>query len=866
MLLTKKDRKYLAFYYEFIHPEINTMKKLLGLIPYSLLLIPFLSKAQIAINNTAANPDASAILDLKTGNTGVNKGFLPQSVALTNVTVATPVTSPATGLIVYSSTAPAGGNGTGYYYWNGTAWASLNSVFGGSGTNNYVARWTPNATSLGTGLIQDNNTSVSIDTTPVTGAMLFVNSNSVGHSGIITRGDTALSAHGTKYGITAYSTNIGISANSNNIGILSHGAGYGISASGGNYGGEFTSPNGVGVYGAGGSKGGYFIGTKGQGVYSSSTTAAGDSSIGATYGVFGSSNNYGGWFTSSQGYGVVGISYEHSLGVGVSGYCDSSYGYGVVGEGNYVGVDGVGQYGVYGDGVYYGVYGLGYIGGDFNGQQQGVVGISSHAAGDSSIGITYGVYGLSSIKKGFGIYGTNNATGGVGVKAIGDTALTAYGTRDGIKAYGSTENGVEGFGANAGVYGSGANFGGRFLSAAGQGVYSSSSYAAGDSSIGVTYGGFFKGTSGPGVYSKSSTVAGDSSIGKTYGGYFSATAGIGVDGGGTSYGGYFTATKGQGVYSASSGAAGDSTTGKTYGLYSATSDPSGTHAGVYAVDNNVNNGWGLIASGFGGVSASGHLYGVSASGGNFGVYGTAPDAGVYGVGENFGGGVGVQGFGYNATIASWPLNSGNVFSGTSYGLYAAQTTAATTGVAAIYAQDAQTSDNVQVNAWSGSTHYKVLGSFAGSVSCAVKDLNGDKVVMHCPETPEFYFEDYGEGQLMNGKAHIDLDPILAKNVAIDEKHHLRVFIQLDGDCKGVYVANKTTTGFDVVELNGGASNTSFEWHIICNAKDENEGGVVNHNQDLRFEKAPLVKMFQTKTESGLKVPPTIIQPSIQGKN
>ncbi len=75
-----------------------------------------LCNAQIAINNTAANPDASAILDLNTGNSGVNKGFLAPQVALTDVTVAAPVTSPATGLMVYSTTAPTGGNGTGYYY------------------------------------------------------------------------------------------------------------------------------------------------------------------------------------------------------------------------------------------------------------------------------------------------------------------------------------------------------------------------------------------------------------------------------------------------------------------------------------------------------------------------------------------------------------------------------------------------------------------------------------------------------------------------------------------------------------------------------------------------------------------------------
>src|ERR1700692_1265867 len=81
--------------------------------------------AQIAINNTAANPDASAILDLKTGNTGVNKGFLPQAVALTATNSALPITGPATGLIVYNTATtgtPPYNVVPAYYYWNGTQW------------------------------------------------------------------------------------------------------------------------------------------------------------------------------------------------------------------------------------------------------------------------------------------------------------------------------------------------------------------------------------------------------------------------------------------------------------------------------------------------------------------------------------------------------------------------------------------------------------------------------------------------------------------------------------------------------------------------------------------------------------------------
>lgn len=57
-----------------------------------------------------------------------NKGFLPPRVALTATNAASPVTSPATGLLVYN-TATAGTSPNsvtpGYYYWNGTAWINI---------------------------------------------------------------------------------------------------------------------------------------------------------------------------------------------------------------------------------------------------------------------------------------------------------------------------------------------------------------------------------------------------------------------------------------------------------------------------------------------------------------------------------------------------------------------------------------------------------------------------------------------------------------------------------------------------------------------------------------------------------------------
>jgi len=75
----------------------------------------------VGINATGASPDASAGLDVSFSN----KGVLMPKVALTALNVGSPITSPATGLIVYN-TATAGtapNNVTpGYYFWNGTVW------------------------------------------------------------------------------------------------------------------------------------------------------------------------------------------------------------------------------------------------------------------------------------------------------------------------------------------------------------------------------------------------------------------------------------------------------------------------------------------------------------------------------------------------------------------------------------------------------------------------------------------------------------------------------------------------------------------------------------------------------------------------
>lgn len=145
----------------------------------------------------------------------------------------------------------------------------------------------------------------------------------------------------------------------------------------------------------------------------------------------------------------------------------------------------------------------------------------------------------------------------------------------------------------------------------------------------------------------------------------------------------------------------------------------------------------------------------------------------------------------------------------------------------------------RVGYWNGVAYRKIEG--AGTVNTIVKDLNDDYVVMTCPEAPENLFMDFGIGKLTNGKTYISIDPILTKNIIVNEKHPLKVYIQLEGECNGVYVTNKTATGFEVIELNKGTSSVDFSWQIVATMGDQTvtsyDGKKRTAKYDGRFDKA-----------------------------
>jgi hypothetical protein len=89
---------------------------------------------------------------------------------------------------------------------------------------------------------------------------------------------------------------------------------------------------------------------------------------------------------------------------------------------------------------------------------------------------------------------------------------------------------------------------------------------------------------------------------------------------------------------------------------------------------------------------------------------------------------------------------------------------------------------------------------------------GRSVITYEPQASIQTIEDVGEVQVVRGQAVVRLDPTFAS--AIDSRAPYLVFITPLGDTNGLYVAQKTASGF-VVREHGGASNVAFDYRIVA---------------------------------------------------
>ena len=117
-------------------------------------------------------------------------------------------------------------------------------------------------------------------------------------------------------------------------------------------------------------------------------------------------------------------------------------------------------------------------------------------------------------------------------------------------------------------------------------------------------------------------------------------------------------------------------------------------------------------------------------------------------------------------------------------------------------------NGVRISTVAGKVGLEVLG---GSKNAVVGVDDGARL-LYTEESSEVWFTDYGFGSLEDGLAVINIDPIFAQTVNLqDEAYH--VFVQVYGDAQ-VYVSNRTPAQFEV-HLSNGNPNVEFSYRIVA---------------------------------------------------
>jgi hypothetical protein len=137
--------------------------------------------------------------------------------------------------------------------------------------------------------------------------------------------------------------------------------------------------------------------------------------------------------------------------------------------------------------------------------------------------------------------------------------------------------------------------------------------------------------------------------------------------------------------------------------------------------------------------------------------------------------------------------------------------------------------------------------FAGIKDAIVPFPDGTKRVLHCMESPEHWFEDFGAGKLKRGSAVVKLD---ADFVKVIKRGGYHVFLTPRGDCRGLYVRSQGGASFEVRELAGGNSSAAFSYRIVGRRKD-----IKGHRRFAKIEtRLPLPRARPARTAPRMKIP------------
>jgi len=267
-----------------------------------------------------------------------------------------------------------------------------------------------------------------------------------------------------------------------------------------------------------------------------------------------------------------------------------------------------------------------------------------------------------------------------------------------------------------------------------------------------------------------------------------------------------------------------------YGVATSTTT-TGTAFGVEGVTaGSSNTSYGVVGDAVATTGIPYGVYGVSQSPtgvGTFGQNGTISGSGFEWLGFN-------QGYGIFGDAGTVPGNTGlggfadngkaGVFQNNSSSGYVTLDVIAVNAASNIFlASNTATGGECQID-----PHANL--SCSGTIT-GVAPLDGGArtVALSAIESPKNWFEDFGFAQLSGGSAVVAIDADFAQTVNTATDY--MVIPVPNGDCKGLYVTNKTPTSFEVRELGGGTSSIRFDYRIVVLRKNYENVRFADHTND-----------------------------------
>jgi hypothetical protein len=245
-----------------------------------------------------------------------------------------------------------------------------------------------------------------------------------------------------------------------------------------------------------------------------------------------------------------------------------------------------------------------------------------------------------------------------------------------------------------------------------------------------------------------------------------------------------------------------------------------------------------------GVDAFGTAYGLYAGGGSYGVSGIGNAAGTLGTvlgvsaagtsgvwGTNFAAGagsIGVRGSIPGVSVAASTIavygenlstNTGGAPGAGGYGVYgfSAHGHGVIGGTVGPGGGGVVGSGFGVPGVWAG-LFFGSLAVVGGAKSAAVANDDGTHSLLYCLESPESWFEDFGEATLDCGRAEVRIDPAFAAVVDLSAYH---IFVTSHGDFQ-LHVTARERDHFTVQQTTGSGATESdgtFSWRLVAKRKD-----------------------------------------------